>query len=73
MRERPQRRPPSPSPSSTLKEYLKGVLVSGLQIGRNVPKLLPIRRDDFDVTQRLGSLLLRAKRGRLRFWHWGQL
>ena len=53
MRERPQRRPSS---FFALKEYLKGVLVSGLQIGRNVPKLLPIRRDDFDVTQRLGRL-----------------
>ena len=53
MRERPQRRPSS---LFALKEYLKGVLVSGLQIGRNVPKLLPIRRDDFDVTQRLGRL-----------------
>ena len=59
MRERPQRRPSS----FALKEYLKGVLVGGLQIGRNVPKLPPIRRDDFDVTQRLGRLLLRAKRG----------
>ena len=61
--ERPQRRPSSRPSLARLEEYLKGVLVGGLQIGRNVPKLPPIRRDDFDVTQRLGRLLLRAKRG----------
>ena len=47
-------------------EYLKGVFVSSLQIGRNVPKLPPIGRDDFDVTQRLGEVGLRAEERRER-------
>jgi hypothetical protein len=39
-------------------EYLKGVLVARLQIGRNVPELLSVRRENFDVTQRLEGIEL---------------
>ena len=63
---RPERQRPHGQSGSGLGtlEYLKGVLVALLQIGRNVPELLPIRRDNFDVAQRLGRIELRKRGGR---------